>query len=442
MTHPDLGAANRVPLRLPSSPRAPAGSMGRLELTIANRYLRSRRSSRLVSLITLIATGGVTVGVMALIVVMGVMNGLQSDLREKILVASPHLRITTYGEGLRLDDWREVLERVRRQPGVVAAAPFVLSQGLLSAGADYSQGAYVLGMDPDTGTTAVTSLPRHFVRGDLSFRTTRSEVDGAVVLGRRLAERMSAYPGDTVTMVSPVGSKFNAALGAFVPRFWRFEVTGYFETGMYEYDNAYVVLPLDVAQRYAGLGDAVTGLDVRLNDPWRARKIGPALEDTLGYPYRAIDWQTQNASLFSALQLEKLAMGFILLLIVIVAAFNIVSTLTMVVTDKTREIGILRAMGLPAASVRRVFILQGAVIGLVGTVLGTALGMLLARLVDQRHLIALDPSVYFIDHLPVRVDPVDLALIVAASVVVATLATVYPARQAAGLAPVEAIRYE
>lgn len=416
--------------------------MTRLEHTIAGRYLRSRRSSRLVSLITLIATGGVTVGVMALIVVMGVMNGLQTDLREKILVASPHLRITTYGEGLRLDDWEQVLAKVQRQPGVLAAAPFVLSQGLLSAGADYSQGVYVLGLEPDTGAMSVTSLPRHFVRGDLSFQTTRTEVDGAVVLGRRLAERLSAFPGDHVTMVSPPGSKFNAAVGTLVAKFWSFEVTGYFETGMYEYDNAYVVLPRSLAQRFAVLDHAVTGLDVRLREPGRAREMGKAIEDSLGYPYRTIDWQTQNASLFSALQLEKLAMGLILLLIVIVAAFNIVSTLTMVVTDKTREIGILRAMGLPAAAVRRVFVLQGAVIGLVGTTLGTALGMLVARLVDRRQLIALDPSVYFIDHLPVRVDPADLALIVVASVVVATIATVYPARQAAGLAPVEAIRDE
>ena len=420
------------------------GSAGvtRLELAIAARYLRSRRSSRLVSLITLIATGGVTVGVMALLVVMGVMNGLQADLREKILVASPHLRVLTFGEGLRLDDWRRVRSVIDAHEAVRASAPFVLSQGLVSAGHDYAQGVAVLGIEPDTGTLSVTALPRHFVSGDLTFHTTRADVDGGIVLGRRLAERLTAYPGDRVRMVSP-GSRFNAALGTYVPKFWTFEVTGHFETGMYEYDNSYAVMPRELAQAYAGLDSAVSGLDVRLADPWTAPQVGRELEETLGgYPYRSLDWQSQNASLFSALKLEKLAMGLILLLIVVVAAFNIVSTLTMVVTDKTREIGILRAMGFPAAAVRRIFILQGAVIGVVGTVLGSGLGLVLARLIDRRQLIRLDPSVYFIDHLPVRVDPLDVGLIIAASLTVAVLATVYPARQAARLAPVEAIRWE
>jgi lipoprotein-releasing system permease protein len=416
--------------------------MSRLDLKLAARYLRSRRSSRMVSLITLIATGGVTVGVMALIVVVGVMNGLQTELREKILVASPHLRILTFGRGLRLEDWRTVRERVAEYPEVQAVAPFVLTQGLISAGADYHEGAYVLGIEPDTGAVAVTSLAQHMLSGDLRFRTTLDDVDGGVILGRRVAERLSAYPGDRVTILSPGGSSFNASIGTFVPRFWTFEVVGHFETGMYEYDNAYVVMPRPLAQEFAGLDSAVTGLEVRIRDPWRAREIGDQLEESLGYPYRTLDWQRQNQELFSALQLEKLAMGVILLLIVVVAAFNIVGTLTMVVRDKTREIGILRAMGMPVGTIRRVFLLQGVTIGVTGTVLGTTLGLILGRLVDEGRIIAINPAVYFIDHLPVQVNPLDLLLIVVASVVVPTLATLYPARQAALLHPVDAIRYE
>jgi len=416
--------------------------MSRLDFRLAARYLKSRRSSRMVSMITLIATGGVTVGVMALVVVVGVMNGLQTELRDKILVASPHLRVLTYGRGLRLENWDAVRERVLEHPEVEAVAPFVLTQGLLSAGADYHEGVYVIGIEPDTADKAVTALAQHFVSGDLGFQTTHDDVDGAIVVGRRVGERLSAYPGDRVTLLSPSGSKFNAALGAYVPRWWSFEVAGHFETGMYEYDNGYVVMPRELAQRFAGLDSAVSGLEVRLADPWRAPIVGAELEESLGYPFRTLDWQSQNQSLFSALQLEKLAMGTILLLIVVVAAFNIVSTLTMLVRDKTREIGILRAMGLPVGTIRRIFVLQGVTIGTTGTVLGTVLGLILGRLVDQGRIIDLNPAVYFIDHLPVQVNPVDLVIIVVASISVATLATLYPARQAALLHPVEAIRYE
>ncbi|HEX2637175.1 MAG TPA: ABC transporter permease [Gemmatimonadales bacterium] len=414
----------------------------RLEWRIARRYLRSRRSSSAASLTTVISAGGVAVGVMALIVVLGVMNGLRNDLRERILVANPHLRILTYGAGLRMDDWRKVLAVVRRQPGVVAAAPEVISQAGITAGQDYGEGVNLVGFDPDTGTHSVTSLPQSIKKGDLSFRTTKPNVDGGILLGVRLANRLSVYPGDVVTLVPVTEAKVNPALGVAVPRFWRFEVTGLFDTGMFQYDNQFVVVRRDVAQRFTGLGDAVSGIAVRVDNPDDAPAIGRAIEHRLGYPYRALDWQTQNASLFSALQLEKLAMGLIIFFIMVVAAFNIVGTLTMVVADKTREIGILRAMGLTAPAVARVFLLQGAVIGGVGTAIGLSAGLVVAYVVDKSGWVRINPAVYFIDHLPVHVEASDVLVVVLASLAIAILATVYPSRSAAGLTPVDAIRHE
>jgi lipoprotein-releasing system permease protein len=416
--------------------------ISRLELGIALRYLRSRRSSRLLSLITVIAVGGVTVGVMTLVVVLGVMNGLQADLREKILVANPHLRILTYGEGLRLDDWRRVLAAVRRTPGVEAAAPFVLTQGGISAGHDYAEGVVVLGVDPDTGTHAVTSLAQHFKKGDLRFRPTRSDVEGGIALGTRLAAKLSAFPGDIVNLVAFAGTKFNPSIGAYIPQFRRYEVTGIFDTGMYEYDNSYVALERRVAQRFAGLDTAVTGIELRLADPWKAQEFGLQLEAQLGYPYRALDWQTQNQSLFSALKLEKLAMAVVVFLICVVAAFNVVGTLTMVVRDKTREIGILLAMGLQQGSIRRIFLAQGVLIGLTGTVLGVGLGLIVGGMLNRGRWIPIDPSIYFIDHLPVHTQPLDVLVVIVTSLLVATLAPLYPSNQAARLDPVTAIRYE
>ncbi|MEE8133824.1 MAG: ABC transporter permease, partial [Gemmatimonadales bacterium] len=343
---------------------------------------------------------------------------------------------------LRVDNWRDALEVIRAHPEVEAAAPFVITQALVRAGADYTEGIRVLGIDPDTGTVAVTPLPRYFESGDLRFATRLQSVEGGIVLGSRVSDRLLAFEGDSVSVISSAGSKFNAAIGAFIPSYWWFEVTGRFETGMFEYDNTYAVMPLDVAQQFAGLGDAVSGIDVRVSNPTEAPRIGDELEVLLDYPYRSVPWQEQNAQLFSALQLEKLGMGLILLLIVVVAAFNIVGTLTMVVTDKTREIGILRAMGFPAKSVRKVFVLQGMIVGLIGTGVGAVAGAVIAQLFDRGRFISLDPAVYFIDHLPIQVQPLDFGLIVVASIIVATLATMYPSRRAADLAPVEAIRHE
>jgi len=414
----------------------------RLEATVAVRYLKSRRSSRLLSLITVIAVGGVTVGVTALVLVLGAMNGLQADLRDKILVANPHLRVLTYGEGLRLDDWRRALDSVRHTPGVEAAAPFVLTQGLLSAGHDYAEGVVVLGMDPDTGSRSVTTLATHFTKGDLRFRATRPDVEGGIALGTRLAAKLSAFPGDVVTLISPAGSKFNASLGAFVPKFHRYEVTGIFDTGMYIYDDSYIAMARRSAQEFAGLDTAVTGIEVRLTDPWAAKQLGQRLEARLGYPYRAMDWQSQNASLFSALKLEKLAMGLVVFLICVVAAFNVVGTLTMVVRDKTREIGILLAMGMRRDSIRRIFLSQGMLIGLTGTAIGTVLALVGGGMVSRGHWIHIDPSVYFVDHLPMHSQSTDVLIVVVASLLISALAPLYPSLRAARLDPVPAIRYE
>jgi lipoprotein-releasing system permease protein len=413
-----------------------------LEWRLARRYLRSRRTSSVASLNTVISAGGVAVGVMALIVVLGVMNGLRNDLRERILVANPHLRVLTFGAGLRMDDWRKVLQIIRKEPGVVAAAPEVISQAGITAGQDYGEGVNLVGFDPDTGARSVTSLPQSIQQGDLSFRTTKPNVDGGILLGARLANRLSVYPGDVVTLVPVTQAKVNPALGVAVPRFWRFEVTGLFDTGMFQYDNQFVVVKMEVAQKFTGLGEAVSGIAVRVDDPDRAPQIGELIEKRLGYPYRSLDWQTQNASLFSALQLEKLAMGLIIFFIMVVAAFNIVGTLTMVVADKTREIGILRAMGLTSPAVARVFLLQGAVIGGVGTAIGLTAGLTLAYMVDKSGWIRINPAVYFIDHLPVHVEASDVLVVVLASLAIAVLATVYPSRAAAGLTPVDAIRHE
>src|SRR5256712_8134272 len=414
----------------------------RLDLRVAMRYLKSRRSSRLLSLITVIAVGGVTVGVAALVFVLGVMNGMQNDLREKIWVVNPHLRVLTYGEGLRFDDGPDGLARVRRTRGVVAAAPLVLRQGLISAGHDYAEGVAVIGVETDTGSRAVTSLPRYFTKGDLAFRTTQPGVEGGIAVGTRLATKLSAFPGDIVTMVAHGGLQFNRSLGAFVPKYRRYEVTGLFETGMYDYDNSYVLMSRPAAQDFAGLGGAVTGIEVRLADPERASEAGQQLERMLGYPYRALDWQLQNRSLVSALKLEKLAMGLVVFLICVVAAFNVVGTLTMVVRDKTREIGILLAMGMQRGRIRRVFLTQGVFIGLTGTVLGAVLGLIAGLLGNRGRLVHIDPSIYFIDHLPVLINPLHAVAVLAASLVIATLAPLYPSVQAARLDPVTAIRYE
>lgn len=412
-----------------------------LEWFIARRYLASRRGVRFLSLITLIAIGGVFVGVMALIIVTSVMTGLQRDLREKILGTNPHIWVTTYGEGLLLQNWEGVLARVKEIEGIESAAPVVHAEVALGTLGAYAEAAILRGIDPEAEGPPITEIVAQIRRGELQLGGTTSG-NPPLLIGEALANRFSsAYLGGIVRVISFQGVQVNP-MGVAMPPVRNFEVAGRFRTGMFEYDNKFMYTTVEAAQELTGLGDSVSGLEVRVPDPMQADVIARRIEDELGYPYRTENWKTQNSSLFSALQLEKLAMGIILLLIVIVAAFNIISTLVMVVTDKTREIGILKSMGLRAAQVQRVFMLQGMVIGIVGSVLGTIGGLGLLFLLDRYEFIHIPGDIYFIDRLPVAFDVVDISVILGASLLISFIATLYPARQAARLYPVEAIRHD
>lgn len=420
--------------------RAGKGAAG-LPWFVARRYLASRRKGRFLSLITLIAIGGIAVGVMALITVIAVMTGLQRDLQSMILGSNPHVYLFEAAQGLRINDWQEVLPRVLPVEGVVAAEPYVATQMGITQDADYARGGVLFGIDPSIAEVPLTQVEREIREGGLSLGPTASGYP-PVLLGQGLAGALLVGEGDTVAIASLENLQTDA-LGNPTPATAAFEVTGIFRTGMYEYDNTYAYTTLGAAQELLDFrGATVTGILVNGVDEWRAREIGTRLHEALGPGYYTQNWMDLNASLFSALKLEKLAMSVILFLIVLVAAFNIISTLIMVVTDKTREIGILKAMGMTDRMVLRVFVLQGLTIGLVGTALGALGGIALVALIGRYELIDLPADVYFVDTLPVALDPVDFILILVASVLIAFVATIYPARQAARLQPVEAIRHE
>lgn len=408
-----------------------------LEWFLARRYLTTRSQSRFLNLITWIAVGGVALGVLALILVVGVMTGMQREIRKAILGTYPHVMVMTYGEDLVMREWGPALAAARRDPAVVEASPFVYSQGLVTAGGHFAQAVDVRGVVTDTASALLDALRERVIAGALDLSAGDPQ---PVALGYRLADRLLAYPGDTVTLVSPANAKLTSF--GYIPEFRRYRVVALVKTGMFDFDSKFVYMSLEDAQRFAGIGDAVTGVEAHVLDPWTADVVAARLAADLGYPYRAVDWKATNESLFKALNLEKFVLGGIVLLIVIVAAFNIISTLVMVVTDKTKEIGILRSMGMTGRRILRIFMLQGLVVGLVGTAVGAIIGITLAWAENHFAIVRIPPDVYFVDRLPVALDLLDITTILVAAVLISFAATIYPSLQASRLTPVEAIRHD
>jgi lipoprotein-releasing system permease protein len=401
----------------------------RLEWFVVRHYLASRRQGRFLSLITLISVGGICVGVMALITVIAVMTGLQRDLQAKILGSNPHVYVFEHGGAFRLSNWQPVLEQVRGHRDVLAAAPYVQAQVGVTESFAYMQPGLLFGIDPSLSEVPLNEIERGLREGRYTFGPTISGEPG-ILIGRRLANRLGVLPGDVVT----AGSFENIGTGPtgeLIPTMMRFEVTGLFETGMFEYDSSHMYAPMTPVQELLGMGpETVSGIAVNIADPMRAREVSLSIAERLGFEYWTSEWMSLNAPLFSALKLEKIAMTIILFLIVVVAAFNIISTLVMVVADKTREIGILKSMGMTDSTVLRIFMLQGLTIGLIGTALGAIGGYTLVWALDRYRFIELPAEVYFLDTLPVALETSDVLLIVVASIVIAFVATIYPALQA------------
>ena len=409
------------------------------EFFISIRYLLAKRRQTFVSLITFISIAGVGVGVTALIVVLAVMNGFHEDLRGRILGITSHVNITSYAGAIL--NYRELMEEIDKEKGVVGSTPFIYAPVMMTAGR--SAGAVLRGIDP-LSASKVIKLQENLIRGNLadlaqSSHETPVRTYPGIILGVELANNLGIRVGEYLTVISPAGRL--TPMGQ-TPKSGLFEVVGIIQSGMYEYDNTLAYVDVPVAQQFLGIGDSVTGIEVRVQDIYKAGEIAEALKKRLGSPFYISDWIKMNSNFFSALKLEKVVMFVILTLIILVASFNIVSSLTMLVMEKGRDIAILKAVGATTTSIRKIFVLEGFLIGICGTGLGILGGYTLCGLLKRYKFIELPKDVYHISNLPVKMEALDLAAIAFAAICISLIATLYPSRKAAGLDPAEALRYE
>lgn len=404
------------------------------QVFIALRYLKSRKKHRGVSVNTAISIGGVAVGVMALLVVLSVMTGFQQDLQKKILGANAHVIIRNY-QGT-LPDYKSLTEKVKDEKHIVASAPFVLGQVMVSSG-ERAHGVFLKGIDPEA-EAKTTELLSRIKDGDIGGLAGKDDVPG-VILGKELSAILGVFVGDKVNVISPIGEIGPMGM---LPRVKQFRVAAIFEIGMFEYDTNLVLASIDDAQDFFGLGNDITGVELRLDDIYSAAEVRKNLQEKLGYPFNVMDWMQMNRNLFSALRLEKFAMFVILVLIVLVASFNIISNLIMNVIEKSREIAILKAIGATNSGIMTVFMLQGLLIGLIGTTIGITGGFALGYVLNTYEIIKLPADVYYLSHLPVKMELFDFIVVSVSAITISFVATLYPAWQAAKLNPVEPLRYE
>jgi lipoprotein-releasing system permease protein len=410
------------------------------ELFVGLRYTRAKRRNHFISFISVTSMAGIGLGVAALIVVLSVMNGFQKELRARILGVASHVQVV--GLGTPLANWQNVLQQASQHPDVAAAAPYVMAQGLLSHRQSV-QGTVVRGIDPALEDT-VADVGRHMRFGGLADLRPG---EFSVVLGNELAMALGARMGDRIVLIAPQGQVTPAGI---LPRLRQFTVAGIFEVGMYEYDAGLAFIHIEDAQRLYRLEDKVSGVRLRLHELFDAPRVARDLAGQLDDDVYVTDWTRSHATFFRAVQIEKRVMFIILLLIVAVAAFNIVSTLVMAVTDKRADIAILRTLGAAPRDIMKIFIIQGSLIGVIGTVVGVAAGVLLAINIDvlvpaiERALGIqfLAKDVYYISDLPSDLHLVDVVTVGLTAFVLSLLATIYPSLRAANVNPAEALRYE